>query len=123
MAGKKNWYFPDAELPPKGDGTELFGHESIILLNPNPKDAHVRITVYWVNRSPEKCATITVNAERVLCLRIVDGAGLAGVDIPVGEQYAIALESDLPIVAQYGRLDVRQSNMAFYTTPGLRNNG
>lgn len=32
------------------------------------------------------------------------------------EQYAIMLESDVPVVAQYGRAEPRQ--VAFYTTPG-----
>ena len=118
MAGKKNWYFPDAELPPKGIDEELFGHESIILLNPNENCAHVYFTLYWTDREPKKSEVITVDAKRVLCLRVVEDVGLAGIPVHVGEQYAIALESDRPIIAQYGRLDVRQSNMAFYATPG-----
>ena len=32
--------------------------------------------------------------------------------------YAMLLESDVPVIVQYGRLDVRQTNMAFYTTSG-----
>ena len=32
------------------------------------------------------------------------------------EQYAIMLESDVPVVAQYGRAEPRA--VAFYTTPG-----
>ena len=40
-----------------------------------------------------------------------------GSHIPVvGEQYAILLESDVPVVAQYGRAETRE--VAFYTTPG-----
>ena len=34
----------------------------------------------------------------------------------IGEQYAIMLESDCPVVAQYGRAETRE--VAFYTTPG-----
>lgn len=34
----------------------------------------------------------------------------------MGEQYAILLESDVPVVAQYGRAETR--TVAFYTTPG-----
>jgi len=118
LAGKKSWYFPDAELPPKGSDPEVFGHESVIILNTNKKDAHIDITIYWTDRDPEKCDRITVGAGRVFCIRAVDGEKFAGIAIPEGVQYAISLESDVPIVAQYGRLDVRQNNMAFYTTPG-----
>ena len=118
MAGKKIWYFPDAELPPKGSDPKLYGHESIIVLNPNSSDAQVSLTLYWTDREPDRCRPITVSAKRVLCIRAEEGAGLAGVPVPICEQYAIALESDVPVIVQYGRLDVRQSNMAFYTTPG-----
>lgn len=118
MAGKTNWYFPDGEIPPKGSDPEVYGHESVILLNPNENDAHVRFTIYWTDRKPDKSGEITVGAQRVLCLRAEEEAGFAGIPTPAGEQYAIAIESDLPIVAQYGRLDVRQSNMAFYSPPG-----
>jgi len=31
---------------------------------------------------------------------------------------AIAVHSDTPVIAQYGRLDLTTGNMAFYTTPG-----
>ena len=29
MMGKREWMFPDAELPPMGSNPEMFGHESI----------------------------------------------------------------------------------------------
>jgi len=45
---------------------------------------------------------------------------------PVGErrfrvllgQYALRLRSDVPTVVQLGRADVRQANLAYYTTMG-----
>ena len=40
------------------------------------------------------------------------------VNVPESAKYAIKIECDVPIVVQYGRLDVRQTNMAFYTTSG-----
>lgn len=118
MSGKTKWFFPDAELPPKGPDGELYGHESIIVLNPNRETAVVRVTLYWTDRPPDRGEVIHVEGERVVCRRIVSGWPQGGLAVPEGEQYAIGLESDLPVVAQYGRLDVRQSNMAFYTTPG-----
>ena len=38
--------------------------------------------------------------------------------VPISEQYAIMLESDCPVIAQYGRADPR--TVAFYTTPGYQ---
>ena len=120
LAGKKKWYFPDAEVPPMGADADVYGHESIIILNPNGRAARVEITLYWTNRPPIRGLYADVAAERVLCVRATARDGLMGVMIPEGEQYAIALISDIPIIVQYGRLDVRQSNMAFYTTNGYQ---
>ncbi|MBR4234720.1 MAG: hypothetical protein IKR85_01505 [Clostridia bacterium] len=118
MYGKKHWFFPDAELPPKGAGGELFGHESIIVLNPNAQDAEVKMTLHWTDRKPSEPAAFTVAAGRVRCIRCVEGEGILGSEVPLGVQYAVSLHSDVPIIAQYGRLDMRTGNMAFYTTPG-----
>ena len=41
---------------------------------------------------------------------------MCGFDIPFETQYAMKLESSEPIVVQYGRLDNRQTNLAYYTT-------
>lgn len=116
MHGRTTWYFPDAELPPPGEG-ELLGHESVIVLNPNASDATIQVTLWYADRGPERF-TVLVPAERVRCLRTNDAADMGGVEVKVGEQYAIGLSSDVPVVAQYGRLDVRQPDMAFYATPG-----
>ena len=44
--GKRIWFFPDGDLPDPGDGGKhgLHGHESLVILNPNPSAAHVAIT-------------------------------------------------------------------------------
>lgn len=116
MAGKVRWFFPDAELPPPGDADPR-GHESIIILNPNPKAVRIRMTLWYTDRGPDHFE-VSVEGERVRCLRtdVLDDMG--GHEVMEGQQYAIGLESDGPIIAQYGRLDVRQPNMAFYSTPG-----
>ncbi len=118
MRGKRIWYFPDAEVPPRGNDPEVYGHESVILLNPNDEDACVAVTLYFTNREPTRGITVQVGAGRVNCVRVTAQDGFCGAAVQEGEQYAIGLESDTPVIAQYGRLDVRQSNMAFYTTPG-----
>ena len=118
MYGKKDWFFPDAELPPRGTHPELPGHESVIVLNPNGEDAEVEIVLHWTDRAPTPLPKLTVAAGRVRCVRCMAPDGILGMKVEVGEQYAIALHSTVPIVAQYGRLDMRSGPMAFYTTPG-----
>ena len=118
MYGKQHWFFPDAELPPRGDNPLLPGHESIIILNPNDKEASIEIILYWTDKEPSTPICIDVAPGRVKCVRCMEPDGLLGRFVAEGEQYAIALHSTVPVVVQYGRLDMRTGNMAFYTTPG-----
>lgn len=117
MSGKTNWFFPDAELPPPGEG-ELKGHESVIILNPNDSDACIKVTLYYEAGVPPQTFTVDVAAQSVRCLRTNDKKDMGGLEIPFETQYALALRSSVPVIAQYGRLDNRQTNLAYYTTPG-----
>lgn len=114
--GKKNWVFADGELPPK-DGTEIEAHESLMILNLNDEPATVKMTILFEDRDPIEGITIKVDGKRVKCNRLDSPVGEEGYQIPFG-QYAMVLNSDLPIFAVFGRLDTRQPNMAFYTVQG-----
>ena len=39
-----------------------------------------------------------------------------GFVVPLETQYAMKIVSSCPVVIQYGRLDNRQTNLAYYTT-------
>lgn len=117
MIGQTCWLFPDGDLPPRGD-SEPHGHESLIVLNPNGKDAEVRLTVYFPDREPVRDLTFSVQAERVRCVRMDEPVGDQGYLVPFG-QYAMMLESTVPVVAQIGRMDVQQPNLAYYTAMGF----
>ena len=113
--GNKVWIFPDAELPPEGVNS-IPGHESIIITNTGKEDAHVRITLLYTDRDPVSDLVITVKAQRVRCLRTNEEKDFGEYTAIMGEQYAVMLESDVPVVAQYGRAAPRA--VALYTTPG-----
>lgn len=113
--GKRVWVFPDAELPPEGVNI-IPGHESIIITNTGGQDAHIKITLFYTDRDPATGIEVTVGAKRVRCLRTNEKADFGEKLAEIGEQYAIMLESDVPVVAQYGRAETRE--VAFYTTPG-----
>lgn len=112
--GKKVWIFPDAELPPVGKN-EIPGHESVIITNVSDKCAHIKFTLIFVDRDPVSF-TADVEAMRVRCLRSNNPKDFGDYTANEGEQYAIMIESDVPVVAQYGRAEPREVN--FYTTPG-----
>lgn len=113
--GKQRWIFPDAECPPEGVNS-ILGHESIIILNTGDQDAHVIVKFFYTDRPPVIAAKITVGAERVRCIKTNEQQIFGENTAVVGEQYAIMIESDIPVVAQYGRAETRE--VAFYTTPG-----
>ncbi len=112
--GKKVWFFPDGDLPAPGEG-ELKGHESLVILNPNAIDAEIKIIVYFTDRDPEILNAGKVKAQRVRCIRTNEP--IDGFQIPLG-QYALTIESTAGVVAQIGRMDVAQPNLAYYTTMG-----
>ena len=112
--GKKVWVFPDAELPPVGENP-IPGHESIIITNTGDAVANITITLLYTDKEPV-CFQTSVEARRVRCLRTNREEDFGQYTAAFDEQYAIMLESDVPIVAQYGRAEPRTVN--FYTTPG-----
>ena len=112
--GKKVWVFPDAELPPVGEN-EIPGHESVIVTNVGDTCAHIKFTLIYTDREPV-FFDAEVGARRVRCLRSNNADDFGPFTAREGEQYAIMLESDVPVIAQYGRAEPRAVN--FYTTPG-----
>ena len=112
--GKKVWIFPDAELPPEGVNL-IPGHESIIITTVSDETAQVQFTLISEAADPVSF-TAEVGAMRVRCLRTNREEDFGPYTAEFGRQYAIMLERNVPIVAQYGRAEPRTVN--FYTTPG-----
>ena len=112
--GKKVWIFPDAELPPEGLNV-IPGHESVIITNVSSETAKVKFTLLYTDKEPVSFVA-EVAPMRVRCLRSNKEEDFGPYTAVEGEQYAIMLESNVPIVAQYGRAEPRTVN--FYTTPG-----
>ena len=113
--GKNNWIIPDCELPPEGEGV-LKGHESVIVVNDTDKPAKIKVSIFFTDKEPYENIEWTVEAKRVKCFRMNNVNDMCGYVVPLETQYAMKLESSEPIVVQYGRLDNRQTNLAYYTT-------
>lgn len=113
--GKKIWVFADGDLPPQGD-SEPFGHEALMIVNNGDEDAQIQMDLLFDDKEPKTGISIKVPAKRIKCFRM---------DYPIGEeqyqieqgQFAVLLNSSIPIVAVYGRLD-RRKNMAYYPVAG-----
>lgn len=119
--GAKIWYFADGHLPEKVGPGPLEAHEALMLLNTTNRPADVRIDIYFENKDPVKDIEIRVGAERVRSLRLDRPDDIGGVNIPPLTQYSIRVRSNVEIVAQFGRLDTTQVNMAYYCCAGYCN--
>jgi len=117
--GSKAWYFPDGYLPAKRAGEALVSHESIMLLNVGKLDADVRIDIYFSSQEPIRDISVKVPAERIIALRTDLPAEMGGAVIPELTQYAVRITSDQNLVAQFGRLDSTQNNLAYYGSNGF----
>ncbi len=115
--GKKRWIVPDCELPQEGEGV-LKGHESVIVVNDNDEPVKIKVTLFFTDSPCYDKIEWTVNAKSVRCFRMNKPEDMSGYIVPLETQYAMKLESSGNIVLQYGRLDNRQVNLAYYTTMG-----
>jgi hypothetical protein len=117
-SGAKVWYFPDGYLPEKTGSGPLEAHEALMLLNPNPTMATVNLDIYFEDKDPVKDIAVKVGAERVRTLRLDHPNDIVGLQIAPLTQYSIRVRSDVPIVAQFGRVDTTQTNLAYYGCMG-----
>ncbi len=117
--GKKNWVFCDGYLPPAGDNPEFEGHEALMMTNLNDEKANIELVFVFEEKDPIGGITVELGGMRTHCVRLdkltnAEGGPLLG----EAEQYTVWVKSDVPICACFGRLDVRQVNMSYYSVEG-----
>ncbi|MBQ3022451.1 MAG: hypothetical protein IJD91_03900 [Clostridia bacterium] len=116
--GKKNWVFCDGYLPPHGDNPEFEGHEALMLTNLNKEKAKIELVFVFEDREPEENIFVELDGMRTTCIRLDKPMGEKGFTLGESVQYTVWVKSDTPICACFGRLDVRQTNMAYYSVEG-----
>ena len=114
--GKKTWVFADGDLPPQGN-EEPLGHEALMIVNCGEKTANISLDILFEDKDPVEGIHLEVPAKRVICHRMDNPVGREKYQIPFG-QYAVILNSNVPVVCLYGRLD-RRPNMAYYPIGGF----
>ena len=118
MKGKKNWVFCDGYLPPHGDNPDFEGHEALMLTNLNDKPATIELAFIFEDREPQSGIIIMLDGMRTKCIRLDKPLGNDAFKLGESVQYTVWVKSDMPICACFGRLDVRQTNMAYYSVEG-----
>jgi hypothetical protein len=112
--GEILWYIPDGYIPPISSG-DLLSHESICVLNCYEEDAQLQITIYFEDRPPIEKIPFTVEGKRTNHIR-TSSLQKDGVSIPTAVPYAIEVESEIPIIVQYSRLDSTQNELGLMST-------
>ena len=114
--GRKVWAIAEGYIPSGGISGDpaLKSHETACLLNPNDRDATVRITVFFSDREPCGPYVVKVPKQRTLHLRFNELKDPA--PVPRDTDYASVIESDVPIVVQHTRLDSRDPAVAVLST-------
>jgi len=110
--GKTEWFIPDAFYPEKDNG-EYVSHEAVCVLNTGDIDADIDITLYFENREPMGGFKAVCGARRTNHIRMDKIVSESGERVPRGVPYAMLVSSNVPVVAQYSRLDTTQAEMSF----------
>lgn len=87
-----------------------------MILNPKGTDTEITLTVYFTDREPMVLQAGQIEAQRVRCIRTNEP--IDGFQIPFS-QYALKIECSVGVIAQIGRMDVAQPNLAYFTTMGV----
>lgn len=114
--GKKRWAIAEGYIPREstGDTRELVSHEAVCVLNSGSNPASVELHVFFADREPAGPYRFTVAARRTLHIRMNDLRDPE--PIPAATEYAMLIESNVPIVVQHTRLDSRQAALALLST-------
>jgi hypothetical protein len=113
--GNYTWVVPDGWLPPEGGEGDMINHESLMIMNTGNESADIKVDIYFADREPVKDLPLTVDAERIKAVRL-DLPEELGFELPRATQYALRIKSNVKVIVQYGRMDVRQPNLAYYCT-------
>jgi hypothetical protein len=112
--GATHWVIPDGYIPVDSSG-KLISHESICVVNLHEQDAHIDITIYFEDQEPIEKISVTVKGKRAKHIR-TSSLEKGSKKIPAGVPYALEIESDIPVIVQYSRLDTTQAELALMST-------
>jgi hypothetical protein len=114
--GAMKWLIPDGFYPSLSSPGHYVSHEAVCVLNTGDKDADIRITLYFEDREPVGFFKVMCGARRTNHVRLDKLADEAGNGVPKDTCYAMLVESNVPVVVQYSRLDTTQPEMSLMTT-------
>jgi hypothetical protein len=110
--GRRVWAIPGGHVPliSSGHEPEDTSRDELAFLNTGDAEATVAVTMFYADRDPVGPYRLTVPARRVRRVRINDLIDPEAV--PLGTDYGALIESDVPIVVQFSRLDTGRAEQA-----------
>ena len=114
--GKKQWVIPGGNVPVKSNGHEpdFTSHDKLSILNTGSGKAAVKLTIYFADKDPYGPYELEVESKRVKKLRFNDLIDPQA--MPLDTDYGCVIESNVPIVVQFSRLDTNQAENAILST-------
>lgn len=112
--GKRVWLVADGFWPTESNGQQ--SHEAVCVLNTGAADANVSLTLFFEDRPELSGFEVRCPARSTRHIRLDRIRSGKGETVPRGVPYALLIESDEPVVAQYSRLDTTQKELALMTT-------
>ena len=110
--GHTTWIIPGGRIPPRSTGPEpeFTSRDELVVINTGDAEARLALTVYYADREPVSGYRLAVGARRVRRVRSNDL--IAPEALPLGVDYGILVESSVPVVVHFDRLDTSQAALA-----------
>lgn len=109
------WLIPDCYLNSVSKNPSV-SHEAICVINTSDEDAEIKLTLFFEDRPAMDGFVSHCGAKRTHHIRMDKLCDKEGRLIPRDTPYAALVESSVPIVVQYSRLDTSAAEMALMTT-------
>lgn len=110
--GKKVWAIPGGHIPSASTGREPehVSRDELQVLNTSGDDAELEITLYYADREPVGPYPLVVHPRRVRHVRFNDLIDPEA--MPLDTHYACVVNSSVPVVVQFTRVDTSQAENA-----------
>jgi hypothetical protein len=114
-AGKTIWVIPGGHIPLVSTGKEPdhVSRDVLCVLNASEQEANVTLVIYYTNRKPAGPYKLNIKERSVRHLRFNDLVDPE--PLPLDTDYAVLVQSDIPVVVQFTRIDTGQPKLAGIT--------
>lgn len=114
--GKTIWAIAAGHIPLRSTGhePEFTSRDELCLLNTSDQEANVEITIFYADKEPVGPYRLKVQARRIRHIHFNDLIDPEAIFLDT--DYGCVIESDVPIVAQFNRLDSSQAENSIFST-------